>query len=125
MTSSMATGNIYLFASILFGAGAQVLLEHLLSIFGHSQDLRGILSAIICDRPLALAAAGIMILASFWFWMESLRRLPLSYAYPVACGSALLVMGFSAAFLGEAVTWRAFAGAIFVVLGTALLVSAS
>ena len=125
MTSSFVVGNIYLFLSILFGAGAQVLLKRLLSNDGLSQDLRVVMPALLQDDPLAVVAVGAMIVVGFWLWMESLSRLPLSYAYPITCGSALFVMTLSAAFLGEAVTWNALLGAALIALGATLIVLAS
>ena len=125
MTKSFVIGNIYLLVSILLGAGAQVLFKRLLGNDGPSEALRVVLPTLIHDRPLAVATACAMILSGFWFWMESLSRLPLSYAYPITCGSALFVMALSVVFLGESVTWKALLGAALVVLGATLIVSAS
>jgi uncharacterized membrane protein len=63
-----------------------------------------------------------MIVGGFVFWTLSLTKLNLSYAYPIACSSALLVAFLSAAVLGETVTLKTWMGTLLIVLGTALIV---
>jgi drug/metabolite transporter (DMT)-like permease len=69
-----------------------------------------------------LLLIGVMIVAGFIFWTFSLTKLNLSYAYPIACSSALLVALLSAFLLGEAVTVKTWLGTGMIVVGTALLV---
>jgi uncharacterized membrane protein len=52
----------------------------------------------------------------------SLNRLNISYAYPVACSSTLLITFFSVFFLNKAISVRMWTGTVFIVLGTILLV---
>lgn len=123
--SKIWVGNTYLLLSILFTSGSQVVLKALFNETGplHA-DFSLLEQALTGKRFILLAAALIMLVASFLFWMMSLSRLDLSYAYPLACSSALLVAAFSMLFLGEAVTARMWLGTILIVLGTVFLVPA-
>jgi drug/metabolite transporter (DMT)-like permease len=123
--SQFAVGNMFLGLSVLLGAGAQVVLKRLMLAMGGGgiQALTPV--RLWNDGLLSVAtAAGAMLIAGFLFWLASLSRLDLSYAYPVACTSALLVAVFSALFLNETVTLKMIAGTILMVAGAALLVSA-
>ena len=63
----------------------------------------------------------LLLVSGFLFWVLSLTRLDLSYAYPIACSSVLLVALMSAIFLGEAVTLRMWSGTVLILIGIALL----
>jgi drug/metabolite transporter (DMT)-like permease len=124
--SQFWVGNLFLLLSLLFGSGSQVVLK---ACFNETGPLRldfsfwerFLVFRIFVLFVLALA----MLVAGFLFWLMSLSRLDLSYAYPIACSSALLVAAFSALFLGEAVTANMWGGAALIVLGTALLIPSS
>jgi uncharacterized membrane protein len=123
--SPFILGNALLFSSIILGAGSQVIFKF---IFNKTSSLSlnsGLWNQVSNGRMMFFLVLGIIMLAAgFLFWMASLTKLNLSYAYPVACGSALLVVAMSAVFLGEAVTSRMWLGALLVAAGTGLLVSA-
>jgi drug/metabolite transporter (DMT)-like permease len=123
--SQFAVGNMFLGLSVLLGAGAQVVLKRLMLAMG-SGGIQALTPVRLWnDGLLSVAtAAGAMLIAGFLFWLASLSRLDLSYAYPVACTSALLVAVFSALFLNETVTLKMIAGTILMVAGATLLVSA-
>ncbi len=70
------------------------------------------------------AAFGLLVTA-FVLWLLCLQRLDLSYAYPIACASVLLVSLFSMIFLGEAVTPRMWLGSLLILVGIALLTPSS
>jgi uncharacterized membrane protein len=58
------------------------------------------------------------------FWLLCLDRLNLSYAYPIACSSVLLVALFSGLFLGETVTLKMWSGTVLILIGIVLLMPA-
>lgn len=117
-------GNLLLLSSIILGAGSQVFFKLTFNETGPLRFDSSLLDQLGNARIMMFLALGaVMLIAGFLFWMASLTRLNLSYAYPVACGSALLVVALSAAFLGEAVTLKMWFGAAFVALGTGLLVN--
>jgi drug/metabolite transporter (DMT)-like permease len=116
-------GNAFLGLSMLTGAGGQVALKRLMTNIGGLR-IQTISPAHLWQNgafPLAFLTATLLI-AGFLFWIASLSRLDIAYAYPLACASALLVALFSAVFLGETITTRMVIGTVFIVAGTALLV---
>jgi drug/metabolite transporter (DMT)-like permease len=116
-------GNICLVLSILSTAAGQVVIKAL------STGLpAGIPPAETCrlllltDRVWRAGLAALLVVAGFAFWILGLHRLPLSYAYPLACSSALVVTLLSVVFLGEHVGWRLWTGTLLIALGAALVV---
>jgi uncharacterized membrane protein len=123
--SPFILGNALLFSSIILGAGSQVIFKFIFNRTGSLSFNSSLWDQVSNGRMILFLALGIVMLAGgFLFWMASLTKLNLSYAYPIACGSALLVVAMSAVFLGEAVTFRMWLGAVLVAAGTGLLVSA-
>ena len=121
--SQFALGNTFLLLSILFGCGSQVVLKGLFNETGPLIANAFFVEQLFSGGRLArLCAAIAMLVIAFVFWTFSLSRLELSYAYPVACSSALIVALFSVLFLGEVVTIRTWSGTVLIVLGTALIV---
>ncbi len=120
--SGFLIGNIFLGLSLLFASISQVALKALLNRL----DSSALSLSLLREQDLGFLAwlvlIGAMIVAGFLFWAFSLTKLNLSYAYPIACSSALLVALLSAFFLGEAVTLKTWVGTGFIVFGTALLV---
>ncbi len=55
------------------------------------------------------------------FWALCLSRLSLSYAYPVASTSVLLIAVFSVVVLGEAISLKMWAGTALILVGIVLL----
>ena len=72
-------------------------------------------------RALHLAVVLVLLGAGFLFWLMSLSRLDVSYAYAVACSSALVVMLLGVVFLGETVSPKMWLGTVMIVVGTFLL----
>lgn len=120
--SGFLIGNIFLGLSLLFASVSQVALKALLNRLESSS----LSLSLLREQDLGffgwLLLIGVMIVAGFLFWAFSLTKLNLSYAYPIACSSALLVALLSAFILGEAVTLKTWIGTGFIVFGTALLV---
>lgn len=120
--SNFVIGNFFLGLSILMTAISQVMLKSLLSGLDENTDTPGkfyqLFSASMFWRS---GLVGTMIVVAFLFWTISLTKLNLSYAYPIACGSALVVAFLSVVFLGETVTWRVWVGTVFIMAGTVFL----
>jgi multidrug transporter EmrE-like cation transporter len=68
-----------------------------------------------------MLVALVLLGTGFVFWMMSLNKLDLSYAYPVACSSAVIITLFSVLFLGEAVSIKGWCGTVLIILGIILL----
>lgn len=121
--SKFLIGNAYLALAILCAAASQVTLKALLNNVGifephwsfveHVALVGRIWQLILM---LGLFAAGALL------WVMSLSRLDLSYAYSIACGSAVIVALLSTIFLDESVSPRMWLGIVLIVVGTLLLV---
>lgn len=114
-------GNIYLVLSMLFGAASQIVFK---ALFNETGPLQWSLTQLL-NHPgamLKIFIALALLAGAFVAWMMTLSRLDLSYAYPIASSSALLVTLLSFVFLGETVTGKMWFGTVLIVLGTALLV---
>ena len=120
--SQFWVGNLFLMLSMLTGAAGQVALKYVMNRTGTlSFDGRAV-SSVFSTGSAPIAALAIVLLASgVFFWLASLNRLDLSYAYPVACASAILVVIFGVIFLDEAISFRSCIAIMLIVLGTALL----
>jgi drug/metabolite transporter (DMT)-like permease len=120
--SKFMIGNVWLLLSMLFGSGSQVVLKAVLNETGPLTASGSMLEQIFAaGKFLHLFAAFAMLVIAFLFWTLSLSRLELSYAYPIACSSALIVALLSTLFLGEVVTARVWVGTVLIVVGTAVL----
>ncbi len=120
--STFWIGNTYLLLGMLCASGSQIMFK---AIFNETGPLgfNGSFVQVLCSpsRGSRVVGALALLVAGFVLWMLSLSRLDLSYAYPVACSSAVVVMLFSILFLGEAVSIRSWCGTGLIVLGTVLL----
>ena len=120
--SKFMIGNICLLLSMLFGSGSQVVFKAVLNETGPLTANGFMLEQMFAKgKLLHLFAAFAMLVIAFLFWTLSLSRLELSYAYSIACSSALIVALLSALFLGEVVTARAWVGIVLIVVGIAML----
>jgi drug/metabolite transporter (DMT)-like permease len=121
--SNFWIGNIYLLLAMLCASGSQILLKALLNETGLI-GFKWSFAQVLCSQGRALRILMVlaMLIAGFLLWIMSLNRLNISYAYPVACSSTLLITFFSVFFLNEAISVRMWTGTVFIVLGTILLV---
>jgi len=114
---------VFLTLSILSASASQVIIKALLVSLPRGLTTQHMLQTVLSGDYLRNAAlAGSLLVVGFLFWLLSLHQLPLSYAYSLACSSALVVAFLSAAFLGEAVTWRIWVGATLIMLGSVFVV---
>ena len=101
--SQFWSGNLFLLISILLGSGSQVVFKAAFNITGPLGPGLLLSPQVLSGKVIVLLAlAFAMLVGGFIFWALCLSRLDLSYAYPLACASALLVALLSALFLGEA-----------------------
>jgi drug/metabolite transporter (DMT)-like permease len=122
--SQFVLGNAFLALSVALSAGSQLFFKLFFNNVGPLRMGPGLWDQISSSRALIYLGLGaVMLAAGFLFWMASLARLNLSYAYPAACGSALVAAALAAIFLGEPVTVKMWLGAALVALGTGLLVN--
>lgn len=112
--------------STLLGVGGQMLLKHGMSIMGaQSISASGIASVAlrISTSPWVILGLAVYATGTF-FWLVALSRVELSFAYPFASLSYVLILGASWMFLGEAVTLLRLAGVLAICIGV-LIVSIS
>ncbi len=115
-------GNVFLALSVLsVSLGHFILKIVMMNLPQGNTAMETFRSLLVLPRFWQAALSGSLIVAGFVFWSLCLRRLPLSYAYPLACSSALVVAFFSVLFLGEPASWKLWTGAILIVLGSALV----
>ena len=123
--SQFWVGNLFLMLSMLTGAAGQVALKFVMNRTGTlSLDGRAWASVFSTGSAPIAALAMVLLASGVIFWFASLNRLDLSYAYPVACASAILVAFFGAVFLDETVNFRSCVAIMLIVAGTAMLSSA-
>jgi len=117
-------GNLFLGASILSTAVAQVVMKAVFATLPAQLSAWDSLKLLLLTERIWRAGfAGLLTVAGFTFWLLCLHKLPLSYAYPIACSSALVVALLCVLFLGETVTWRLWAGTLLIALGSALVMA--
>lgn len=120
--SGFVVGNVFLLTSLLLASVSQVAMKALLN----RMDMQELSLSALRQQDLGVfamaAVIGVMIVGGFVFWALSLTKLNLSYAYPIACSSALLVALLSAVVLGETVTLKTWMGTLLIVVGTALII---
>jgi len=115
-------GNLYLLLAMLCAAGSHVMLKALLNEIGTlGFDWASLQAMCSFGRASRIFAALATLVVGFLLWIMSLSRLDISYAYPIASSSALLVTFFSVLFLDEAVSARMWLATALIVLGTILL----
>ena len=121
--SKNVLGNLFLFLSIFTASAGQVIIKSILSGLPADVSSREAIRLLIfTERIWRTGFAAILIICGFVFWLLCLHKLPLSYAYPIACSSALFVALVCVFFLGETVSWRLWAGTLLIVLGASLVV---
>ncbi len=120
--SKFWVGNIFLLLAMLCASGSHILFKALLNDTGPLGFNWPFFQTLFSyGRSYRMFLAVALLLAGFLCWIISLSRLNISYVYPIASSSALLVTFFSVLFLGESVSVRMWWGTAFIVLGTILL----
>ena len=120
-------GWIFLGATVLFTVIGQLAIRQQL---GEVDDVpRGLelfrfLLGFVLTRPVVLAAFGAAFLASL-FWMATLTRFELSFAYPFLAVNFVVVFFLSIAAFGETINSYKIAGLLLVCGGLAVLAQGS
>ena len=123
--SRFMVGNLFLLVSVSAAVSAQILFKALIDeVQPAVLDLATLRRFLEGGRlPRGALASGLLV-TGFLFWLLCLARLPLSYAFPVASSSIVLVTLFSVLVLGEPSTPRIWAGTLLVLIGVVLLAPA-
>jgi len=112
-------GYFYIFGTIFFTVYGQLVLKWRIMDFGSMPDGFAdkvfFLIKLLFD-PFIFSGFAAAFIASF-FWMATMTKFELSYAYPFMSGAFVLVFLFSVFLFQEAVTWQKVAGLILIVLG--------
>jgi len=120
--SRFLSGNLFLLMSMVLAATSQIILKGVLrEVEPLGLNWSAWQSMLAPERLIRAGTAMLMIGVGFLSWVMCLARLELSYAYPVACSSILLVALFSAVFLGESITLKMWLGSALIVVGVILL----
>ena len=119
--SKFAMGNILLFASMLCTTASHVMIKALIDEAGESLTLSSLFTVFTGPKLFRSVLAASLLVAGFLLWALCLSRLSLSYAYPVASTSVLLIAVFSVVVLGEAISLKMWAGTVLILAGIVLL----
>lgn len=117
---------ICILLSTLLGVAGQLVLKHGMTIMGEQTISRaGAVSAAMkmATSPWVLLGIAVYVSGTF-FWLVALSRVELSFAYPFASLSYVLILASAWAFLGETVSLLRLAGVVTICLGV-LIVSQS
>ena len=120
--SKFAMGNVLLIGSMLCTTVSHIMIKGLIDQAGEkSLTLSSLLELFTGPKLLRSVLAGSLLVAGFLFWALCLSRLTLSYAYPVASTSVLLIAIFSVVVLGETISPKMWAGTALILVGVVLL----
>jgi len=120
--SKFAMGNIFLFGSMLCTTASHVMIKGLIDDAGaDGLTLSSLFELFTGPKLLRSILAGSLLVAGFLLWALCLSRLSLSYAYPVASTSVLLIALFSVVILGETISPRMWVGTVLILGGIVLL----
>ena len=113
-------GYFYIFGTIFFTVYGQLILKWRISLLGGSlpNDLLDkifFLFKLLFD-PFIFSGFASAFIASF-FWMATMTKFELSYAYPFMSGAFVLVFILSVLFFNEVVTWQKILGLALIVAG--------
>jgi len=112
-------GYFYIFATIFFTVYGQLVLKWRISAVGVMPnefiDKVFFLFNLLLD-PFIFTGFLSAFIASF-FWMATMTKFELSYAYPFMSGAFILVFLFSVIFFNEVITWYKVIGLLLIILG--------
>jgi len=120
--SKFAMGNVLLIASMLCTTTSHIMIKGLIDQAGEdSLTLSSLFELFSGPKLLRSVLAAFLLVAGFLLWALCLSRLTLSYAYPVASTSVLLIAIFSVVVLGETISPKMWAGTLLILAGIVLL----
>ena len=119
----MVTTMLCIALSTLCGVTGQLILKKAMLAIGVLTPTADAIPSIafrIATSPLVIIGMGCYVLGSF-FWLITLSRVQLSFAYPFASLSYILIFAAAWYFYGETITpWR-LAGMLVICAGVALI----
>ena len=118
--SNFLVGNVLLLGSIICGSFSQILIKLLLQRYDGTFSAADLKEFLDTGTLVSGMTSLLLLIVGFVLWVSALTKLPLSYAYPIACSSVLLVAYLSALLLGETVTPRIYMGTLLVLAGIVL-----
>jgi len=113
----------YIFLSVLLGVVGQLLLKRGMTALGPiTLRQSNIFSTIftVFSQPIVILGASIYLIGSF-FWLVSLSKVDLSYAYPFVSLSYVLILISSWLLLNEQISPLRVAGVVVICLGVFLI----
>ena len=112
-------GYLYIFATIVFTVYGQIVLKWRINDLGSLpekfSDKIYFLIKLLLD-PWIFSGFFAAFIASF-FWMATMTKFDISYAYPFMSAAFVLVFFFSVLLFHEPVTWQKIIGLILIVSG--------
>lgn len=123
----MKSSTPYLIATILSSASAQLLMKAGTTRLGQGLLDRGVIAFLLRLAATPQIVAGLVLYAiSAFFWILTLSRADLSYAYPMVAGGYIIVSLMAWGIFHEQMTWTKGAALVIIGAGVALLgISAS
>lgn len=112
-------GYLYISLTVMLTVYGQLILKWQIDmsgaiVAGSSSKAELLLKLLL--NPWIISGLGSAFAASL-FWMLALTKLPLSTAYPLTATGFILVLGLSALFLGESLSFWKILGTLMIVSG--------
>lgn len=112
-------GYFYIFGTIFFTVYGQIVLKWRINSVGSLpeslEDKIVFLFKLLFD-PWIFSGFLAAFIASF-FWMATMTKFDLSFAYPFMSGAFVLVFILSVILFQETITWQKIVGLLFIILG--------
>ena len=113
------TGYLYIFGTILFTVYGQLILKWRIAKYGVLPELytdKLIFLVKLLFDPYIFSGFAAAFIASF-FWMATMTKFDVSYAYPFMSGAFVLVFLLSVLLFNEPITWQKVIGLCLIILG--------
>jgi multidrug transporter EmrE-like cation transporter len=112
-------GYLYILMTVLLTVYGQLVIKWRMNVAGPAPEaavdkLLFVLRLLL--TPWVLSGLAAALLAAV-FWMATLTRFPLSYAYPFVAFTFVLVVGGGGLLFGEAIRWPTMVGLALIVTG--------
>lgn len=117
-----ATGYFYIAMTVLLTVYGQLIIKWRVSLAGPAPDAPGEKALFLLRlifTPWVISGLAAAFLASV-FWLATLTRFPLSYAYPFVACTFVLVVGGGSLLFGEAIRMPTILGLGLIIAGIAV-----
>jgi len=112
---------IALAVSIALNAGALIILRALVGVISSDSSIISFKLLVRAISNWLFWAGGGSFVAGLYFWVQSLKVIPLSQAYPTAATSYIIIALFAWYFFDEPITLNRFLGMGIIIFGVAFL----